>query len=682
MVLILEDWHWVDEASESALKHIVSLISSHPVLVLVVYRPDYSANWGNWSHHTPIILNAFDEPGCENFIKSVWQTDHLPEGFAALIHERTGGNPFFMEEICSAFTEDGTVQIKDRQAILIHSLENITLPRTVQAVIRARLDRLERHSHESLRLASVIGREFTRRILEQISSSRERLSQSLEELKILELIQQTRVIPEAEYMFKHIITQEVTYETLLKQKRKELHGLVGRAIEELYADRLEEFYEMLAFHFWRGEDWPRAYKYNREAGLKAQSFSAYQEAFNFIKAALDALKKLPRTGKHLEQEIDLRFNMRSALFPLGRHDDWAEHVHKAELLARKISDNARLAACYNYLTSYHFIQGRHKEAIRVGEEGLRLAESAGDFSIKITTKFHLAIPLFNTGQIERSVELNREVAEQLSGPVALERHGLTSVPSAVTRGMLAWGLSELGEFEEAETWAQQGIELAEQVKNVFSTALVCACSGFAYLRHGSLDAAMKVLQKADRVGREADLQSILSYIAGSLGDVYLLLGRPDDALPILEEATEPQKLDSSVISTIHPISVLAEAYRLTGQITKAVETAEKALRVFRQTEEICFGAWALYVMSKIQSENGSEQIEQATHTYRRAISLAEELKMRPLLAHCCLDLGKFHIKRGRIKEARTELMNAIDLYRSLDMRFWQPKAEALLSELS
>jgi tetratricopeptide (TPR) repeat protein len=439
---------------------------------------------------------------------------------------------------------------------------------------------------------------------------------------------------------------------------------------------------MLAYHFWKGEDWPRAYKYNREAGLKAQSFSAYKEAFNFIKAALDALKKLPRTRKHLEQDIDLRFNMRSALFPLGRHDDWAEHVREAELLAREISDNARLAACYNYLTAYHFIQGRHKEAIRVGEEGLRLAESAGDFSITVTTKFHLAIPLFNTGRIERSVKLNREVVEQLSGPAALERHGLSSVPAVVTRGFLAWGLSELGEFEEAETWSRQGIELTKQVKNVFSTALVYASSGFAFLRHGKLDTALKLLQKADRLGREADMQSISSYIAGSLGDVYLLLDRPDDAIPILEKAVEPQSLDSSVISTIHPISVLAEAYRLTGQIKKAVKTAEEALRVFRQTEEICFGAWAIYVMAKIQSETGSEQIGQATHTYRRAISLAEELKMRPLLAHCHLDLGKFYNGRGEIKKARSELMKAIDLYRSLDMRFWLPKTEALLSEVS
>jgi tetratricopeptide (TPR) repeat protein len=164
--------------------------------------------------------------------------------------------------------------------------------------------------------------------------------------------------------------------------------------------------------------------------------------------------------------------------------------------------------------------------------------------------------------------------------------------------------------------------------------------------------------------------------------VYLLLDRPDDALPILEEAVEPQNLDCSINSSIHPITALSEAYRLSGQIAKAILTAEEALRLYRQTEERCFGAWALYGMAKIQSENGSGQIEQATHTFRQATDLAKELKMRPLLAHCSLELGQFYTRRGENEKARSELMKSIDLYRSLGMRFWLPKAETIFNEIS
>ena len=241
MILILEDWHWVDDASEALLRHMISLISSHAFMLLVVYRPDYPGNMGSWSHHTPLRLNALDLLNCERIIKSIWKVDLLPEGIVALIHDRTGGNPFFIEEISRALVEEGTVESKNGQALLTRSLKNLSLPNTVQAVIRARLDRLDLFSQESLRLASVIGREFERRILEQISASKENLAGALETLKFMELIQQTQVVPEAAYMFKHVITQEVTYETLLIQKRKELHTAVGRAMEELYKDRLEEF---------------------------------------------------------------------------------------------------------------------------------------------------------------------------------------------------------------------------------------------------------------------------------------------------------------------------------------------------------------------------------------------------------------------------------------------------------
>ncbi len=548
-------------------------------------------------------------------------------------------------------------------------------------MIRARIDRLDHRARESLRLASVIGREFARRVLEQISGSIEKLTESLETLKNLELIQQIRVFPEAEYLFKHVITQEVTYATLLKQKRKELHGIVGRAIEELYADRLEEFYEMLAFHYRRAEDWSRAYRYNREAGLKAQSLSAYIETLSYLDAALEALKQLPRTRAHLKQEIDLRFSMRSSLFPLGRHEDWSDQVRKAELLASKIDDKVRVAKCCIYLASHHWISGRNKEAIELSEKGLDLAESAGDFSTEVAAKFHLGIPLLYTGEFERQVAVHREVVELLSGQSALEQHGLTSEPSVGTRALLTWGLSELGEFEEAKMWALQGSKLASKVSNNFSTAFMQATSGLRYLRKGELDTALKLLHEANLLVHDLDIQSIFSYVASSLGHALLLSERPDDALPIIEEAVKPKILDSSIISSVYPLTALSEALRLNGKHAKAFETAGDALRIFRQTEERCFGAWTLLVMAKIQSEMGSEQIEQARQTYQQAKDLAVKLKMRPLVAHCCLEFGKFDVRCGENEKARSELMKAAELFRSLGMKFWQPEAEALLSEV-
>jgi tetratricopeptide (TPR) repeat protein len=176
------------------------------------------------------------------------------------------------------------------------------------------------------------------------------------------------------------------------------------------------------------------------------------------------------------------------------------------------------------------------------------------------------------------------------------------------------------------------------------------------------------------------IQSIFSFVASSLGHAYILSERPDDALPIIEEAVKPKNLDSSIISSVYPLTALSEALRLNGKLVKAFETAEEALRIFRQTEERCFGAWTLLVMAKIQSDNGSENSEQAKQTCYQAKELAEKLKMRPLLAHCSLELGKIYAKNGETEKAHVELKQAIALFRSLDMKFWLPETEALLAE--
>jgi len=281
-------------------------------------------------------------------------------------------------------------------------------------------------------------------------------------------------------VFKHALTREVVYNSLLLKRKAGIHEAIGKTIEDLYQDRLEEFFEMLAYHSFRGEDWQRAQRYNRQAGLKALSFSAYEEAQSYFGKALESLNKLSRTRDRILQEIDLRFNMRAALFPLGRHDEWADYVRAAEPLAKEVGDKARLANCYNYLSTHLWTRGQHREAIKLCEEGLSLAKSAGDFSVHITTMFHLAIPLLYTGEYERQVKLHREVAERLSGSKVFERHGLAGIPSVLARSLLSWGLAELGEFEEAEAWGLQGIEIAEQGKNLFSSTCASACLGFAY----------------------------------------------------------------------------------------------------------------------------------------------------------------------------------------------------------
>lgn len=609
-------------------------------------------------------------------------TENIEGILEEFILEKTEGVPFFIEEFVRSLKELRIIEREGKKYRLAKDAKYATIPSTIQDVLMARVDSLPDGAKEVLQTGSVIEREFSYEIIKRLMALPEQeLLSHLSVLRESELLYERGIFPQSIYIFKHALTREVVYNSLLLKRRAEIHEAIGKSIEELYQDRLEEFYETLAYHSFRGEDWERANNYNREAGLKAHAFSAYEEAQSYFEAALEALKKLPHTRDRIVQEIDLRFNMRAALFPLGRHDEWAMHVRAAEPLAKDIEDKARLANCYNYLSTHLWIRDRHKEAIRLCEEGLSLAELAGDFSVHITTMFHLGIPLLYTGEYERQVELHREVAQKLSGAAIFERHGLAGLPSVLARSFLSWGLAELGEFEEAEEWGQQGIEIAEQGKNLFSTTWAHACLGLVYLLHGKLDRAIKMLEKALALCREADVLAAFAFTAASFGHAQSLWGHPNHALPILEEAVRPQKASFSAVPSSYPLTALAEVYRLKGDTKKAIQKAEEALSIFRQKGERGFGAWALYYMAKIQSGEGSEQMQQAIQSYCQAKEQAKELRMRPLLAHCHVSLGQLYLKTGRSEEARSEVSAAIDLYRSMDMSFWLPQAESVLAEI-
>jgi class 3 adenylate cyclase/tetratricopeptide (TPR) repeat protein len=682
LVMAFEDLHWLDKSSEDVLKSLLEGIPGAKVLLIFTYRPEFVQTWGIKSYHNQLILHRLSNRESLEMVYHILGTKEIERALEELILEKVEGVPFFIEEFMKSLQDIKAIERRDSRYHLVKDIHDVTIPTTIQDVIMARVDSLSEGAKGVLQIGSVIGREFSQDLIQKVTGLSERdFLSHLSVLRDSELLYERGIYPQSTHIFRHALTQEVVYNSLLLKRRKEIHETIGRAIESLYSERLGEFYEILAYHSFQGEDWERAQKYNGCAGLKALSFSAYEGAQGYFEKALESLNKLPRTRDHILEEIDLCFNMRAALFPLGRHDEWAEYVGAAEPLAKEVGDKARLANCYNYLSTHLWTRGRHKEAIKLCEEGLALAESAGDFSVHITLMFHLGVPLLFTGQYERQVKLHQEMAERLSGSAVFERHGLAGLPSVLAHGMLSWGLAELGKFEEAEERGLQGVQIAEQGNNLFSTTWAYASVGLAFLLHGKLDRSTKMLEKAFALCREANVLSAFSFTAGSFGHAQSLLGHPDHALPMLWEAVMPQKVSFSVTPSAYPLTALAEAYRVKGDTKKAIQNAEEALSISRQNGERGFGAWALYYMAKIQSDGGPEQIDQALQSYRQAKEEAIELRMRPLLAHCHMGLGEAYIKTGFNEEARSELLAAIELYRCMDMNFWLPKAESALASI-
>jgi predicted ATPase len=291
-VMVIDDVHWIDKVSEESLLYSADSIPGARILQILTYRPGYTHPFGEHSYHTRIALGTLSTMDSVQMAQAVLAAESLTEELKSLIVTKAEGNPFFIEEVVKSLQEVGAIRRDGERYVPARRLEEIVVPDTIQAVIMARIDRLEEVPKKTLQLASVIGREFTRRLLDRIADIRAQTERVLRELKTLELIYQKAFFPELAYMFKHALTHDVAYHSLLVQRRKELHRLIGLAIEELYAERLAEHYEVLAHHFSRAEDWAKALDYLLKAAEKAAQAFANREAIGFYDHALEVAGRL------------------------------------------------------------------------------------------------------------------------------------------------------------------------------------------------------------------------------------------------------------------------------------------------------------------------------------------------------------------------------------------------------
>jgi class 3 adenylate cyclase/tetratricopeptide (TPR) repeat protein len=292
IVLAVEDLHWIDKTSEDFLNYLIGSLNRTRILLILLYRPEYTHQWGSKSYYNRIGLDQLTTESSAELLQAILEGAEVVPELRELILSRAEGNPLFMEEFTHTLLENGSIERKDNQYVLSRRASEIQVPDTIQGIIAARMDRLEDNLKRTMQVASVIGRDFAFRILQIITGMREDLKSHLLNLQGLELIYEKTLFPELEYIFKHALIQEVAYNSLLLKRRKEFHEKIGNAIEMIYSERLEEFYEMLAYHYYEGEDWEKALEYLSKAGDKFAAAFANQEALDYYAQAQEVCGKL------------------------------------------------------------------------------------------------------------------------------------------------------------------------------------------------------------------------------------------------------------------------------------------------------------------------------------------------------------------------------------------------------
>jgi len=656
LMTIFEDLHWIDGETQAFLNLLADSIGTAKILLLVNYRPEYAHQWNSKTYYTQLRLDPLAQDSADEMLTALLGSGVEVAPLKRLIIERTEGNPFFMEEMVLALFDEGAL-VRNGAVKLTRALNQLKIPPTVQAILASRIDRLPPDEKDLLQTLAVIGREFPLALVGRLfSTSDDELNRMLSDLQLAEFIYEQPATGDIEYIFKHALTQEVAYNSVLSERRKQLHERAAQAIEALFGSQSENHLSELAHHYSRSSNAPKALEYLQRASEQAMERSANAEAIAQLTAALDLLKGLPDGPGRARREIGLQLLLGGAI-GVARSPGELEverAFSRARELSAQINDEALLFHALAGLWYRHQVGGEVETSLEVAKQllsfatsaddaaGLRFAHSAmaqslqylGDFvpamehirqseSIISTeqraTSYNLgdapsrwlaisADTFWLAGYPDQALGRSREalaVAEKLSHAYVL----------AVTRMFCGYFCADYRYIQDVSGHAEAGIALSAEYG--FSTILphVMIQQGWALVHLGAVEEGFEQISRGMAI-RPSTWGSNRHLFRRLLAEVHLAAKRADDGLRAVSEGL--RDLEGGRRQWDH-----AELHRLKGDLLLLQNASAQA------QAEGCFRE-AIEIAQRQQAK--SWELRATTSLARLLASQGEGDKARPMLA--------------------------------------------------
>jgi len=570
LCVLVEDWHWADSGSRAAFRLVADLVTSHPLVLIVTSRPDQHDQEDWPSHATRIHLGRLDFTASVAIVGAVLGVRHVSDSLARGVDDRAGGNPFFLEQICAALLEQQTVRVDDGVAVLEGDEGSLSLPDTVQGVIRARLDNLDARALEIVRVASVIGWEFDRALLAGIVPATVDLDAALAALEAAGLIQQASLAPAASYRFTHALTQEVCYDSLVGHQRQTLHGAIGRALAATHSTRVDDRAAVLAYHFARAQEWPAAIRFGRRAAARAIALSQFADALDTLDRVFEWASRLPAADRGnievdvlLQQErmcetLGLRARQQAIIDVLiARLAGEGSSVRLAEVYLRQgdlstllkrfdaadralgtalrigneRGDQTLLRSALRSLGLLRWHEGRHAEALEITRRALAIDRECGDEAA-------IAVDLANAALIMRALGDYAGARDQVEEALTLPALRNDPRKLVYTQHNLASVYRALGDTDRALDCLLRSNEIARVHHLPIQRAFHLTSIAHIHLQQGRIDAALDTYRSAVDLSRRARYADGLAQSLRMLGNALFGLTRYDEALPYLQEASQ------------------------------------------------------------------------------------------------------------------------------------------------
>jgi class 3 adenylate cyclase/tetratricopeptide (TPR) repeat protein len=682
LILAIEDLHWIDKTSEEFLTYFIDGLANTHILLILLYRPEYAPVWVSKSYYTQIRVDQLPTGSSSDLVQAILEGGEVTADLRAFILDRAYGNPLFMEEFTHTLLERGYIQRKNGHYVLTAKPSDIQVPDTVQGIIAARIDRLEANLKRTMQVASVIGRDFAYRILQTITAIKQELKSCLLNLQELEFIYEKSLFPELEYVFKHALTQEVAYNSLLLKRRRELHEKIGQAIEELYPDRLEEFYEVLAHHYVRSENWEKAYRYLLLSGDKAQQRYSNWEAFRFYKEAIDILNNARELEEGRKRGVEIRFLMIRPMSFLGYPEDSLDILLQGEGLSREIDDRKSLAAFLSSIGLYFTMHGDPLKGRTYAESCLQEAEKIQDIELMAPVGFDLCVSYQLAGDYFRIVDVAPRVIELLETTNRQSEFSfghLNSYSSLLAYCGCAMGM--IGDFEEGKRFCEKAISFALKINDLGSACFAEFMYGWLFQSQGDGQGSVEHFQKAARYAEDTQFLALSGSAWMGAGFGYYLEGELQTALTHVRKGLEAQNSAGLPFALSNHYIVLSWVELDMGDLTSARTYIDEALALAQSNNERHLEGIARYSRGRVLGKTDKSHYGEAEEYIIQGISILDELKMKPWSTIGVLYLGELFADTGQTERALETLKKAEAEFLRMGMDYWLARTQEVLAKL-
>jgi class 3 adenylate cyclase/predicted ATPase len=658
LLVLFEDLHWIDEETQALLDSLVESVPTARLLLLVNYRPEYQHAWGGKTYYCQLRIDPLPPESVDELLEVLVGRDAELAPLKRLLVERTEGNPFFLEESVRALVETKAL-VGERGAYHLGKMaQTLQIPATAQTILAARIDRLSPEDKRLLQAASVIGKDVPFALLRAVAEgSEEELRSGLSHLQAAEFLYEARLFPDLEYTFKHALTQEVAYNTVLQERRRVLHERAAQAIERLFAERLPEHYTELAHHYSRSVNVARAADYLQRAGQQAVERSAYGEAIRQLSTAVALLEPLPNTPERSRQELVVQMTLGPALMATkggGAPEVERLYARARELCERVGEPSEMFRVLWGVWYGYN-LRGEYQRARELGEELLSLAQRVQDPDLLLEAHHALWAILFYGGELA-AARSHLEQGLRLYEPQRHRSHAAryTGHDSGVCcRMVAAQSLWLFGYPDQAVASSHASLELAQQLDHPFSLAV--ALSFAAMLHHCRREAPLTQARAEASItlATEQDFRHQLERARSLRGWALAARGHGEEGIAQIRQALASDRSTGATRDRAYNLALLAEASAQMGQTTEALETLAEALTMLAENGVRWWEAELYRLRGELllSAERGG-----AEECFHQALNIARRQQAKSLELRAAMSLIRLWQQQGKRMEARQLLV--------------------------